>query len=140
MRDLLFVYGTLQPGASAWHLLRPWTTGPPRPAVLPGALYDTGLGYPALDLNRAGEGDGGPEGGVGVTGWVVELRAPSATALTVLDSYEGSEYQRVLVALPDGVVCWTYVWIAGFDGMRRLSTPWPARTDEMRRPCAEGSG
>jgi gamma-glutamylcyclotransferase (GGCT)/AIG2-like uncharacterized protein YtfP len=142
--DRLFVYGTLQPGASAWHLLRPWVTGTPRTAVLPGALYDTGRGYPALDLNLALDPAPdpalNPDGGIGVTGWVVELRTPSATALTVLDSYEGSEYRRVPVTLPDGAVCWTYVWIAGFDGMRRLGTPWPARKDEVRRPCAEGSG
>jgi gamma-glutamylcyclotransferase (GGCT)/AIG2-like uncharacterized protein YtfP len=116
----LFVYGTLQPGANAWHLLEPWATGTPRPAVVQGVLYDTGCGYPALRL-----GDDDP----GVPGWVIELRSPSGCALSVMDSYEGSEYRRVLVTLPDGVVCWTYVWVNGFDGMRRLSTPWPARRE-----------
>jgi gamma-glutamylcyclotransferase (GGCT)/AIG2-like uncharacterized protein YtfP len=113
--DRLFVYGTLRPGASAWSLLEPWVAGPPPPATLPGALYDTGRGYPALRLG----------GTAGVSGWVVELRQPSGAALSVVDSYEGSEYRRVLVTLPGGVECWTYVWTEGFDGMRRLSSPWP---------------
>lgn len=51
----LFVYGTLQPGASHWGMLR--ATGRPRPARLPGTLFDTGLGYPAL---RLGAGPGVP--------------------------------------------------------------------------------
>lgn len=91
MSDRLFVYGTLQPGASAWSLLSPFTVGEPRRAVLPGALYDTGRGYPAL---------------------------------SAMDSYEGAEYRRVLVRLPDGTACWTYEWIDGFDGLRLLTTPW----------------
>jgi gamma-glutamylcyclotransferase (GGCT)/AIG2-like uncharacterized protein YtfP len=116
--DRLFVYGTLQPGGTAWDLLEPWVTGTPRPAVVQGVLYDTGRGYPALRLGEDGQW---------VSGWVVELRQPSEPALAVMDSYEGSEYQRVRLTLPDGMVCWIYVWIEGFDGMRRLSTPWPAR-------------
>ena len=109
MTDRLFVYGTLKPGASAWRLLEPFATGS-WPATLPGMLYDTGRGYPALRLG----------GEPGVPGWVVELRSPSAAALSAMDSYEGPEYQRVLVTLPDGVTCWTYVWIEEIDGMRRL--------------------
>jgi gamma-glutamylcyclotransferase (GGCT)/AIG2-like uncharacterized protein YtfP len=116
MTDLLFVYGTLQPGASAWSLLSPFAMGEPRPASLPGELYDTGRGYPALRL-----GDG-----PGVSGWVVELRAPSDAALSAMDGYEGPEYRRVRVRLPDGTECWTYEWIDGFDGLRPLVTPWPA--------------
>jgi gamma-glutamylcyclotransferase (GGCT)/AIG2-like uncharacterized protein YtfP len=106
--DRLFVYGTLQPGASAWHLLEPLAAGTPRPAELPGVLYDTGRGYPALRLGN----------GSAVSGWVVELRQPADTVLSIVDSYEGDEYERVMVTLADGVECWTYVWIAGFDGLR----------------------
>ncbi|HET9140631.1 gamma-glutamylcyclotransferase family protein [Actinophytocola sp.] len=115
--ELLFVYGTLQPGASHWHLLRPWVNGPPRPAELPGVLYDTGRGYPALELRPDG-----PR----VSGWVVELRSPSEPALAAMDSYEGAEYRRERVALADGTGCWTYVWIVGFDGLHPLREPWPA--------------
>src|SRR2546429_9931962 len=97
------------PGASEWRLLEPFAT---RwwSATLPGELYDTARGYPALRLG----------GEPGVPGWVMELKDPAPAALSTMDSYEGTEYQRVLVTLPDGVRCWTYVWIAGFDGMRRL--------------------
>jgi gamma-glutamylcyclotransferase (GGCT)/AIG2-like uncharacterized protein YtfP len=107
--DRLFVYGTLKPGASAWRLLEPFTVGSPVPAALPGVLYDTGRGYPALLLS----GDGT------VSGWVVTLRSPG-TALSAMDDYEGAEYQRVLVTLADGTACWTYVWIEAAAGMRRL--------------------
>lgn len=112
MTDRLFVYGTLQPGASHWRLLEPLVTGTPRPATLPGALYDTGHGYPALSLGA----------GPGVPGWVVELRAP--TEWSEMDTYEGPEYRRELVTLADGTECWTYVWIEGFDGMRLLDGAW----------------
>ncbi len=109
----LFVYGTLQPGASHWRLLEPHATGEPRRAQLPGTLYDTGLGYPAL---RQGEGPG-------VHGWVVELATP-APALSIMDEYEGAEYRRVRTGLTDGTQVWTYVWVDPFDGMRVLTTPW----------------
>jgi gamma-glutamylcyclotransferase (GGCT)/AIG2-like uncharacterized protein YtfP len=111
----LFVYGTLQPSARAWRLLEPMVDGRPWPARTAGALYDTGLGYPALRL-----GDG-----PGVSGWVVELRTPSA-ALSAMDAYEGPEYRRVRITLPDGTMCWTYVWIGAVDGMRLLTRQWPA--------------
>jgi gamma-glutamylcyclotransferase (GGCT)/AIG2-like uncharacterized protein YtfP len=109
LTDRLFVYGTLKPGASAWRLLEPFTAGDPVPATLPGVLYDTGRGYPALLLDELGE----------VPGWLVTLESPGA-ALSAMDDYEGTEYQRILVTLPDGAPCWTYVWIEAIDGMRRL--------------------
>jgi gamma-glutamylcyclotransferase (GGCT)/AIG2-like uncharacterized protein YtfP len=126
--ERLFVYGTLQPGASQWRLLEPFVAGTPRPAELPGALYDTGRGYPALEL---GSGSGSV-----VRGWVVELREPSDTALSAMDEYEASEYRRARVTLADGVECWTYVWIEGFAGLRRLTEPWP----DLRRRSGHGGG
>ncbi|HWM07110.1 MAG TPA: gamma-glutamylcyclotransferase family protein, partial [Actinophytocola sp.] len=108
----LFVYGTLQPGASHWPMLEPYAAAPPRRASLPGTLYDTGFGYPALRLGT----------GPGVSGWVVELIAPAAL-LSIVDEYEGKEYRRVRVALGDELA-WTYVWIDPFDGMRALTAPW----------------
>lgn len=116
MTDRLFVYGTLQPGASAWGLLEPYVVGTPRPAELAGVLYDTRQGYPALRLG----------GGSVVPGWVVQLREPSAAALSAMDAYEGAEYRRVRVRLADGVECWTYEWIAGLKGLSQLSGPWHA--------------
>ncbi|MET9252650.1 gamma-glutamylcyclotransferase family protein [Streptomyces sp. NPDC003717] len=50
LRLPFFVYGTLRPGGSNHHLVRPALTGPPRPARLPGAVLYAGPGYPfALD-------------------------------------------------------------------------------------------
>ncbi|WP_018682630.1 gamma-glutamylcyclotransferase family protein [Actinokineospora enzanensis] len=109
----VFVYGTLRPSSSHWHLLAPHAAGPTRPGRLAGTLYDTGFGYPALAL-----GDG-----PGVSGDLVPLR--SGTDMTALDRYEGDEYRRVRVVLTDGSLAWTYVWIAPFDDMRILATPWP---------------
>ncbi|PPK70451.1 gamma-glutamylcyclotransferase family protein [Actinokineospora auranticolor] len=101
----LFVYGTLRPGRSHWHLLADHAAGPPRGARLAGSLYDTGFGYPAMVL-----GDG-----PGVTGSVVPIHY--GTDLSAIDDYEGDEYKRVRVVLEDGTLAWTYVWIAPFDGM-----------------------
>ena len=117
----VFVYGTLQPGASDWWRLEPHATGKPLSAALPGTLFDTGLGYPALRL-----GDG-----PGVPGWVIDLAEP-ATALSILDEYEGAEYTRVRVPLPGGRLCWTYVWIGATTGLRMLTAPW-GTADPSRR-------
>ncbi|MGB3438899.1 MAG: gamma-glutamylcyclotransferase family protein [Actinophytocola sp.] len=117
----VFVYGTLQPGASDWWRLEPHATGEPRAAALPGTMFDTGLGYPALQL-----GDG-----PGVSGWVIDLARPAFT-LSTLDEYEGSEYRRVRVALPGGQLCWTYVWIEPIKGLRKLTAPWGS-ADPSRR-------
>lgn len=109
----VFVYGTLTPAASHWHLLAEHATGTPRPADLPGRLYDTGRGYPALL-------PGGPDL---VSGWLVDLAA-AEPALAVLDEYEGVEYRRIRTATADGTPCWTYVWTDPVDGLRVLSAPW----------------
>ena len=117
----VFVYGTLRPDASDWWRLAPHATGEPRPAMLPGTLYDTGLGYPAL---RTGDGPG-------VSGWVADLAEPHA-GLSALDDYEGAEYRRVRVALPGGELCWTYVWAGSVAGLRMLTSPW-GTADPFRR-------
>ena len=111
--DRLFVYGTLQPGMGAWRLVEPFVTGDPVAASLPGTLHDTGRGYPAL---RPGDGPGVP-------GHLLRLERPEE-ALPVLDEYEGDEYRRVRVALPDGRVCWTYVWTAAVGDMPVLPGGW----------------
>ncbi|OLR89905.1 hypothetical protein BJP25_02570 [Actinokineospora bangkokensis] len=108
----LFVYGTLQPGGRAWPLLRPWSAGEPTRAHLPGTLYDTGHGYPAIRL------DDGP----GIDGWRVPLA--SRVDFAALDDYEGPEYTRVRVVV-DGALAWTYLWTDPVDGMRVLAGPWP---------------
>jgi gamma-glutamylcyclotransferase (GGCT)/AIG2-like uncharacterized protein YtfP len=124
----VFVYGTLQPGASAWWRLAPaarrtW------PAVAAGRVHDTGRGYPALVRDPT----------VVAHGHVVELDDPVAT-LPALDAYEGPDYRRERVvvyraanaaareaeapptagsgapsrsgvaASSDAQVCWAWVW------------------------------
>ncbi|HEX3778058.1 MAG TPA: gamma-glutamylcyclotransferase family protein [Pseudonocardiaceae bacterium] len=111
--DRVFVYGTLQPGGTAWSVAEPWCAGEPQPARLTGTLYDTGLGWPALRLAGRTE----------VPGRLLRLRTPAA-ALAMLDEYEGKEYRRVRVALPDGSLCWTYEWTDPVAGMTELTRGW----------------
>ncbi|ONI78650.1 hypothetical protein ALI144C_27960 [Actinosynnema sp. ALI-1.44] len=94
----VFVYGTLKPGESAWELVEPWVDGEPYQSSVAGEVFDTGFGYPGLK-----------RGGDRVPGWVLPLRDTRA-ALATLDSYEGDEYRRIRVNLPDGTICWTYLW------------------------------
>lgn len=108
----LFVYGTLRPGARAWHRLRPHVVGEPVAARAVGALYDTGRGYPAF-CRGSGE----------VPGWTVTLRSP-VSALAALDDYEGPEYRRVRVVDSAGRLCWVYLWVTSIVGMRALSAGW----------------
>jgi len=115
MRDLLAVYGTLLRGAGAWELLRPHVAEHLGELVLPGELYDTGRGYPAF---RWGAGE--------VPAQLVRLTDPAA-ALPVLDEYEGPEYERAVLALPDGRECWVYTWLLPVAGMRPLPGGWLAR-------------
>ncbi len=86
----VFVYGTLQPGASAWWRLAPaardfW------PAVAAGRVHDTGRGYPALvrDADAAA---------AVAHGYVVEIADPAAD-LPALDAYEGPGYRRERVVV-----------------------------------------
>jgi len=112
----LFVYGTLAPGASRWPMIAGHVSGEPRRARLPGTLYDTGFGYPALRLSA----------GSGVPGWLLELTRPAAILSTV-DEYEGAGFRRVRVTLDGGTQAWTYVWTGPVDGMRTLAGPWAGR-------------
>jgi gamma-glutamylcyclotransferase (GGCT)/AIG2-like uncharacterized protein YtfP len=102
----LFSYGLLRPGHSGWPLVAPHAAGTPRPARATGAVYDTGLGWPALLLDGPGPLDGPGE----VSGTVVPLRDP-VTLLPTLDDFEGPDYRRVRLALDDGTIAWAYVWI-----------------------------
>ncbi|WP_436493557.1 gamma-glutamylcyclotransferase family protein [Actinokineospora sp. HUAS TT18] len=110
----LFVYGTLQPGASAWDVLAGGTVGTPRRARIAGTLFDTGRGYPALTIGA----------GPGVDGWLVELAGPQV--LAAADAYEGGEYSRVRAVLDDGTLCWTYVWIGPHAGLVPMAAAWPS--------------
>lgn len=111
--DRIAVYGTLMRGASAWHLLEPLVGTQERSAVLPGTLYDTGCGYPALVLGE----------GPGVPAQVFRLNDP-VKALVVLDRYEGPEYERLSLELGDGQSCWVYAWCRSVEAMRPLPGGW----------------
>jgi gamma-glutamylcyclotransferase (GGCT)/AIG2-like uncharacterized protein YtfP len=73
------------------------------------------MGYPALQL--AGDDE--------IPGWVLPIRSPRRT-LSTLDKYEGPDYRRIRVVLPDGAVCWTYVWTEPTQGMTPLPAGWRA--------------
>jgi gamma-glutamylcyclotransferase (GGCT)/AIG2-like uncharacterized protein YtfP len=116
--DRVFVYGTLRPGDVAWWRIAPHVVDEPRVTRLPGTLYDTGLGYPALHPEPTGDP---------VPGWTLRLRSP-ARALAELDEYEGACYRRVRVVDSTGRLCWTYLWSAAVDGMARLANGWHTRS------------
>jgi gamma-glutamylcyclotransferase (GGCT)/AIG2-like uncharacterized protein YtfP len=102
---MLFGYGLLQPGRAGWPLVAPHVDGSPRPATAHGTVHDTGLGWPAMLLDRPGAGGRGE-----VAGTVIPLREPG-TLLPVLDRYEGPDYRRVRLTLTDGTLAWAYVWV-----------------------------
>ena len=112
----LFAYGLLQPGQESWRLVGPHAAGLPRPAVVAGAVFDTGRGYPAWLPDRAGS----------TPGVIVALRDPAAL-LPGLDAYEGTEYERIRVTADDGTVCWAYAWRAATHGLRPLLAGWAGR-------------
>lgn len=103
----LFAYGLLQPGRISWHYVAPFATGATRPATAPGAVLDTGRGYPAWL----------PDGPGTTPGTLIALRDPVA-AFPAMDAYEGPEYERVRTVLADGTVAWAYAWRAPTDGFR----------------------
>lgn len=96
----LFVYGTLRPGETRWHHLAPFVTDAGFPDTVPGALFDTGRGYPAADFTDPGT----------IVGHTYRLRAVDR-AFEVLDDVEGAVaglYRRVVVRTRAGVSAWAY--------------------------------
>lgn len=112
----LFTYGLLMPGQPSWDLVAPYVAGGPRRVRVPGTLYDTGLGWPALVADVTSS----------VPGMLVPLRDPAAL-LPHLDVYEGPDYRRRRVTLAGGTVCWLYTWTAPTTGFRHLPGGWPGR-------------
>jgi gamma-glutamylcyclotransferase (GGCT)/AIG2-like uncharacterized protein YtfP len=111
----LFAYGLLRPGQRSWRLLSRHAAAPPRPARVPGAVFDTGHGYPAWLPGTPGD----------TPGVIVPLRDPTAL-FPDLDAYEGPEYRRTRVLVPaDGTLCWAYAWRAPTAGLRPLPAGWP---------------
>ncbi|MEV0900986.1 gamma-glutamylcyclotransferase family protein [Actinoplanes sp. NPDC049802] len=98
----VFVYGTLMPGRTRWHLIADQVTSEPWPARIFGDLRDTGYGYPALTAAADRKAPG------------VLCSFPPETMtgiLTVLDQVEGtagglfSRHPRNI----GGVLGWVYL-------------------------------
>lgn len=114
----LFVYGTLMPGRLRWPLIAADVVRQ-RPSAVPGILYDTGRGYPALVVG----------GDSRVHGWLLELSERAPAVLARLDVVEGPEYRRTDVTTVDGVRALTYAYIGDSAGFTVLDGPWD-RDDE----------
>jgi gamma-glutamylcyclotransferase (GGCT)/AIG2-like uncharacterized protein YtfP len=115
----LFVYGTLMPGRLRWPLIAADVVRQ-RPSAIPGTLYDTGHGYPALVV-------GG--GRRRVPGWLLELSERAPTVFEELDVVEGPHYRRTDVTTVDGVHALTYAYIGDPAAFTVLDGPWD-RDDE----------
>jgi gamma-glutamylcyclotransferase (GGCT)/AIG2-like uncharacterized protein YtfP len=114
----LFVYGTLMPGRLRWPLIAADVVGQ-RPSAIPGTLYDTGHGYPALVVG----------GNRRVPGWLLELSERAPTVFEKLDVVEGPHYRRTDITTFDGVRALTYAYIGDPAGFTVLDGPWD-REDE----------
>lgn len=105
----VFVYGTLQPGDVRWPFLEPFVAGTGTPDAVAGALFDTGVGYPAAVFDGSGR----------IVGRTYELTVGTiCEALTALDAEESSvdgEYHRVEVTTERGVRAWAYQYGHGLE-------------------------
>jgi gamma-glutamylcyclotransferase (GGCT)/AIG2-like uncharacterized protein YtfP len=114
----IFVYGTLKPGQSRWHILQPLADGDSS-GWARGQLFDTGYGWPAAVFDEA---VGDP-----VPGVVVAISPESISrALETLDAVEGVAdglFRRILVDV-NGRPCWAYHWPGSTTGFNRIAR-WP---------------
>jgi len=98
----LFVYGTLMPGRLRWPLLEPFAAAH-RAASVPGAIYDSGEGWPIAAF---------ADGEQTVPGVLVDLDpAQLDAALPLLDEVEDTatdKLRRIVVTTTDGATAWAY--------------------------------
>ena len=117
------MYGTLLSGQSNWFMLEPWVADSGEPDTVAGALYDTGLGWPAAVF--------GPGAGR-VVGHVFTLAADTLDeALAVLDGFEGiheGAYSRIEVVTDGGRTAWAYHSGEPGDSPQITSGDWTAHT------------
>jgi len=117
---LLFVYGTLMPGHLRWPVVRA-DVEDTRPATVPGALYDTGWGYPAARFDEVGS----------VSGWLLRVADEHQhRVLALLDRVEGDDYRRVTVRCSDGTTAFSYEWTGPSDDLVRLDAGWERRLEQ----------
>jgi len=117
--DQLFIYGTLLPGEPRWGHLEPFATTAV-PDMVRGALFDTGLGYPAARFDGTGTIE--PR----IHGRRVTIdRDVLEDCLEMLDKIEGAEagfYSRLVVDTEADVSAWSYQYGYGLDTL----TPIPS--------------
>jgi gamma-glutamylcyclotransferase (GGCT)/AIG2-like uncharacterized protein YtfP len=110
LSDLLFVYGTLRPGA-AMHGLIEGRVGVLGAATAPGRLVDLGA-FPGL-VDAVSPDDR-------VRGELCRIPADDRDALLdVLDRYEGPRFERGIAEVtgPEGAVeAWLYRWLGDATG------------------------
>lgn len=118
----LFVYGTLMPGRLRWPQLEPYAVTT-RPAGVPGALYDSGNGWPVAVF---GSGDGV------VPGVIVELDPDRVDqALVILDDIENTAtdmLRRIVVTTTEDEQAWAYDWPHDVASMTRIDR-WDEQED-----------
>lgn len=117
----LFVYGTLRPGQQRWPFLAPFVVGEGMPDAVAGALYDTGVGYPAAVFGEPGR----------ILGQTYALRRSTLDrCLVVLDEVEGAVagvYRRVALRTERGIAAWGYEYGSGLELRPIPSGDWLAR-------------
>ncbi len=120
MEDLqhLFVYGTLRQGDVRWQFLEPFVADSGTPDSAAGALYDTGLQYPAARFDELGT----------IVGHRYLLR-PDRTdeALALMDHVESAVeglYHRILIVTDAGIESWAYQYGDGLVLQRITSGDW----------------
>ena len=118
MTDHLFVYGTLRPGDVRWSFLEPFVVDDGVDDAVPGALYDTGLDFPAARFDEPGT----------IRGRTYRLRRETIDeALDVLDEVEATVhgfYHRIAITTGGGVLAWAYQYGEGLELTPIASGDW----------------
>ena len=119
--DALFVYGTLRRGDVRWSFLEPFVLDDGVDDTAGGALFDTGLGYPAAVFDGSGTI-------IGTTYRLDTTRLDEA--LRVLDDEEDTVlglYRRIEVLTGRGVRAWAYAYGTGLSLRPIASGDWFVR-------------
>lgn len=122
--EYLFVYGTFMRNERRHHILQSWGISSfADTASAPGALYDSGKGYPAMC----------PAEGPRVTGELFHLKDPRASfeILDIVDEFKGyesagSNFRRAVVRTKtqggQSVLAWVYLLNGTADNMRLIKS------------------